>query len=152
MDGTIIDSTNAIIKHWHQIGREIGCDPEVILATSHGRRSIDVLAILSPERANWECTLQIPFRLFLFSFSFSSWIHTIVSICTAHFRCLTICLLPRRSCWSVGRSVVGQFPTHTRYMFQTQKAKKRNRGWSCWSVYSVGRPTRSFGINQITDY
>ena len=56
MDGTIIDSTNAIVKHWHQIGKEIGVDPEVILATSHGRRSIDVLEILEPSRANWECT------------------------------------------------------------------------------------------------
>jgi hypothetical protein len=27
----------------------------VILQTSHGRRSIDVLKILCPERANWEC-------------------------------------------------------------------------------------------------
>lgn len=24
MDGTIIDSTDAIVKHWHQIGKEIG--------------------------------------------------------------------------------------------------------------------------------
>ncbi|KAG9564061.1 hypothetical protein KCU78_g15805, partial [Aureobasidium melanogenum] len=56
MDGTIIDSTNAIVKHWHQIGKEIGVDPEVILATSHGRRSIDVLEILEPKLANWECT------------------------------------------------------------------------------------------------
>ena len=30
-------------------------DPNVILQTSHGRRSIDVLKILSPEKANWEC-------------------------------------------------------------------------------------------------
>ncbi|KAF7185000.1 Glycerol-1-phosphate phosphohydrolase 2 [Pseudocercospora fuligena] len=54
MDGTIIDSTDAIIKHWHQIGKEIGVDGDEILKTSHGRRSIDVLAILCPERANWE--------------------------------------------------------------------------------------------------
>ncbi|KAK4989427.1 hypothetical protein LTR28_001590, partial [Elasticomyces elasticus] len=36
------------------IGKEIGVDPEVILATSHGRRSIDVLEILQPRLANWE--------------------------------------------------------------------------------------------------
>ncbi|KAK5008153.1 hypothetical protein LTR28_004351 [Elasticomyces elasticus] len=54
MDGTIIDSTNAVIKHWSRIGKEIGVDPEVILATSHGRRSIDVLEILQPRLANWE--------------------------------------------------------------------------------------------------
>ncbi|KAF2120962.1 HAD-like domain-containing protein [Lophiotrema nucula] len=54
MDGTIIDSTKAIIKHWERIGNEIGVDPEVILATSHGRRSIDVLQIYEPKLANWE--------------------------------------------------------------------------------------------------
>lgn len=53
MDGTIIDSTDAIKKHWHQIGREIGVSGEEILRTSHGRRSIDVLALLAPDRANW---------------------------------------------------------------------------------------------------
>jgi hypothetical protein len=40
------------------IGHDIGLDPEVILATSHGRRSIDVLKDLSPEKANWDCPLQ----------------------------------------------------------------------------------------------
>ncbi|KAK7753749.1 DL-glycerol-3-phosphatase [Diatrype stigma] len=54
MDGTIIDSTNAVVKHWHTIGEEIGVDPEVILRTSHGRRSIDMLKVLAPEKANWE--------------------------------------------------------------------------------------------------
>ncbi|KAF2002808.1 HAD-like protein [Amniculicola lignicola CBS 123094] len=54
MDGTIIDSTDAVIKHWERIGREIGVDPEVILATSHGRRSIDVLNIHEPKLANWD--------------------------------------------------------------------------------------------------
>ncbi|KAK3945320.1 HAD-like domain-containing protein [Diplogelasinospora grovesii] len=54
MDGTIIDSTDAVVKHWHTIGNEIGVDPEVILQTSHGRRSIDMLKILSPEKATWE--------------------------------------------------------------------------------------------------
>ncbi|KAI1470950.1 HAD-like protein [Daldinia caldariorum] len=54
MDGTIIDSTAAVVKHWQTIGNEIGVDPEVILQTSHGRRSIDMLKLLSPEKANWE--------------------------------------------------------------------------------------------------
>ncbi|TVY42059.1 Glycerol-1-phosphate phosphohydrolase [Lachnellula subtilissima] len=54
MDGTIIDSTAAVEKHWHTIGSELGVDPKVILQTSHGRRSIDVLKLLSPEKANWE--------------------------------------------------------------------------------------------------
>jgi hypothetical protein len=88
MDGTIIDSTPAIIKYWLQMGENIGVDgngtqsmtlchqsliqppftafilkradhrrlPE-ILKTSHGRRSIDVLSILAPNLANWDCKL-----------------------------------------------------------------------------------------------
>ncbi|KAL2269979.1 hypothetical protein VTJ83DRAFT_2163 [Remersonia thermophila] len=54
MDGTIIDSTSAVVKHWEAVGKEIGVSPEVILETSHGRRSIDMLKILAPEKANWE--------------------------------------------------------------------------------------------------
>ncbi|KAK5652550.1 hypothetical protein OQA88_10311 [Cercophora sp. LCS_1] len=54
MDGTIIDSTAAVVNHWEAVGNEIGVSPEVILQTSHGRRSIDILKILAPEKANWE--------------------------------------------------------------------------------------------------
>jgi len=54
MDGTIIDSTDAVVKHWHKIGEELGVDPNVILQTSHGRRSIDVLKLLDPKKANWD--------------------------------------------------------------------------------------------------
>ncbi|KAF2460924.1 HAD-like domain-containing protein [Lineolata rhizophorae] len=54
MDGTVIDSTDAIVKHWHKIGKELGVDPNVILATSHGRRSIDVLELYDPKLANTE--------------------------------------------------------------------------------------------------
>lgn len=45
----------------NRIGKEIGVSPETILKTSHGRRSIDVLKILAPERANWECTYSYSF-------------------------------------------------------------------------------------------
>nr|POE71437.1 glycerol-1-phosphate phosphohydrolase 2 [Quercus suber] len=54
MDGTIIDSTPAIIKYWTALGAEIGVPGPTILETSHGRRSIDVLALLAPEKATWE--------------------------------------------------------------------------------------------------
>ncbi|KAI9367328.1 HAD-like domain-containing protein [Aspergillus egyptiacus] len=53
-DGTIVDSTDAIVKHWHKIGAELGVDPKTILATSHGRRSIDVMKLHDPAKANWE--------------------------------------------------------------------------------------------------
>ncbi|KAJ0160882.1 Glycerol-1-phosphate phosphohydrolase 1 [Colletotrichum tanaceti] len=63
MDGTIIDSTEAVVKHWHTVGNEIGVAPDVILETSHGRRSIDILKILAPEKANWEYTREMEGRL-----------------------------------------------------------------------------------------
>lgn len=66
MDGTIIDSTSAIEKHWHTIGKEIGVDAEVILETSHGQRTIDVLSILAPKLATWDYVCkaegQIPIK------------------------------------------------------------------------------------------
>ncbi|KAK2936063.1 HAD hydrolase, subfamily IA [Fusarium oxysporum f. sp. vasinfectum] len=58
MDGTIIDSTEAVVKHW-----ETRCPPEVILETSHGRRSIDILKILAPEKANWDYVRDMEGRL-----------------------------------------------------------------------------------------
>lgn len=39
-----------------RIGKELGVDPEVILKTSHGRRSIDTLREYDPSKANWECS------------------------------------------------------------------------------------------------
>lgn len=54
-DGTIIDSTAAIVKHWHILAEEMGVDPNVILESSHGRRSIDTLREYDPSRANWDC-------------------------------------------------------------------------------------------------
>lgn len=54
MDGTIIDSTAAIVKYWMALGKEIGVPGETILETSHGRRSIDVLGLLAPDKANWD--------------------------------------------------------------------------------------------------
>ncbi|GAB7366060.1 hypothetical protein MBLNU230_g7627t1 [Neophaeotheca triangularis] len=63
MDGTIIDSTPAIIKHWKRIGAAIGVDPATILETSHGRRSIDVLALLAPELATWDYVREAEARV-----------------------------------------------------------------------------------------
>ncbi|KAG6243677.1 hypothetical protein E4U24_005330 [Claviceps purpurea] len=54
MDGTIIDSTPAIVKQWQTTANELGFDAEKILAMSHGRRSMDILKVLAPQRANWE--------------------------------------------------------------------------------------------------
>jgi glycerol 3-phosphatase-1 len=37
------------------IAEELNMDPELILATCHGRRTIDTLRMLCPEKASWEC-------------------------------------------------------------------------------------------------
>lgn len=37
-----------------RVGEEINVDPDIILASSHGVRSIDVLKIHQPAKANWE--------------------------------------------------------------------------------------------------
>lgn len=58
MDGTIIDSTPAVVKYWMAVGEEVGVPGEQILRTSHGRRSIDILAEIAPERATWEYVKQ----------------------------------------------------------------------------------------------
>ncbi|KAF4123905.1 glycerol-1-phosphatase [Geosmithia morbida] len=63
MDGTIIDSTSAVVKYWRAVGKEIGVDPDTILETSHGRRSIDVLKILAPEKATIEYAQEMEGRL-----------------------------------------------------------------------------------------
>ncbi|KAF9889208.1 hypothetical protein FE257_007521 [Aspergillus nanangensis] len=62
-DGTIVDSTDAIVKHWYKIGAELGVDPNVILATSHGRRSIDTLQLYDPSKANWDYVSYIEGRI-----------------------------------------------------------------------------------------
>lgn len=37
-----------------RLGGELGVDPNTILATSHGRRSIDVLKMYDEKKANWD--------------------------------------------------------------------------------------------------
>ncbi|KAK1058976.1 DL-glycerol-3-phosphatase [Friedmanniomyces endolithicus] len=63
MDGTLIDSTPAIIKHWHALGTLIGVPGPTILETSHGRRTIDVLALLAPQYANWDFVCEAEARV-----------------------------------------------------------------------------------------
>ncbi len=41
-----------------RIGKELGVDPNLILQSSHGRRSVDTLALYDPSKANWECQWQ----------------------------------------------------------------------------------------------
>ena len=63
MDGTLIDSTAAITHHWHALGILIGVPGPTILETSHGRRTIDVLALLAPQYANWAFVCEAEARV-----------------------------------------------------------------------------------------
>ncbi|KAJ4231191.1 DL-glycerol-3-phosphatase [Fusarium falciforme] len=54
MDGTIVDSTSAVIKNWKVIAEEIGVKGDVILRSSHGRRTMDVFEETAPDKADWE--------------------------------------------------------------------------------------------------
>ncbi|SAL95790.1 hypothetical protein [Absidia glauca] len=54
LDGTMIDTTPLVIKHWYAFAEEHGLDPVKILATSHGRRTIETLGEWVPEKATPE--------------------------------------------------------------------------------------------------
>ncbi|KAI8075157.1 HAD-like domain-containing protein [Gongronella butleri] len=54
LDGTLMDTTPLIIKHWHAFALEHGLDAEKILASSHGQRTIDTIAKWVPEKATQE--------------------------------------------------------------------------------------------------
>lgn len=48
---------------YSRVGREIGVDPALILASSHGRRSIDTLRLYDPARANMEYISEMEARI-----------------------------------------------------------------------------------------
>lgn len=48
IDGTLVDSTGAVERTWRLWAEAHGCDPEAILAVSHGRRSEDTVAMFLP--------------------------------------------------------------------------------------------------------
>ncbi|KAM0347078.1 hypothetical protein ACHAPU_005017 [Fusarium lateritium] len=106
MDGTIIDSTEAVVKHWETIGNEIGVSPQVILETSHGRRSIDILKILAPEKANWDYVRDMEGRLPKYHG------HEAVEIPGA--RSMLEALIARSSPWAIVTS--GTFPLVTGWL------------------------------------
>ena len=64
--GTLIDSTTAIISYWTRFGLAHNISPQLILSTSPGVRSIDVVSLYAPELANWTYISrvegEIPYR------------------------------------------------------------------------------------------
>ncbi|RMZ79920.1 hypothetical protein DV738_g3046, partial [Chaetothyriales sp. CBS 135597] len=59
MDGTLIDSTEAIVQHWKRVGEIYNIDPKTILKNSHGRRSIDVYKQIDPAKATWDYVIEL---------------------------------------------------------------------------------------------
>ncbi len=48
MDGVLVDSWTAIERTWRTFAQRHGLDPEVVLAASHGRPTIDVIRAVAP--------------------------------------------------------------------------------------------------------
>ncbi|HEX7255890.1 MAG TPA: HAD-IA family hydrolase [Gaiellaceae bacterium] len=48
MDGVLVDSWTAIERTWRRFAQRHGLDPEVVLAASHGRPTIDVIRDVAP--------------------------------------------------------------------------------------------------------
>jgi len=49
MDGTLVDSIGAVEEAWGGVAKELGEDPDEVIAATHGRRAIDNLRDLKPE-------------------------------------------------------------------------------------------------------
>jgi mannitol-1-/sugar-/sorbitol-6-phosphatase len=43
IDGTLVDSTDAVVGAWHSVAQRFGADLDAILAVAHGRRDVDVV-------------------------------------------------------------------------------------------------------------
>ncbi|KAI8967260.1 HAD-like domain-containing protein [Mycotypha africana] len=63
LDGTLIDTTPLVIQAWTDIAKKYNLDPEQILATSHGRRTIETLQRWVPEIATVEYVNQFEAEL-----------------------------------------------------------------------------------------
>jgi sugar-phosphatase len=48
MDGVLVDSWTAIERTWRRFAERHGLDPEVVLAASHGRPTVDVIHAVAP--------------------------------------------------------------------------------------------------------
>ncbi|KAI8388035.1 2-deoxyglucose-6-phosphate phosphatase [Radiomyces spectabilis] len=59
LDGTLIDTTPLVIKHWRDFANEHDLDPEKILESSHGRRTIETIARWVPELATPEVVAEM---------------------------------------------------------------------------------------------
>jgi mannitol-1-/sugar-/sorbitol-6-phosphatase len=54
MDGTLVDSTGAVIRQWRRWAERHGIPLERILSSSHGRRTLDTMRKVAPNLATAE--------------------------------------------------------------------------------------------------
>jgi sugar-phosphatase len=49
LDGVLVDSTPAVARVWGRWATEHSLDPDVVIATAHGRRSIETIRMVAPQ-------------------------------------------------------------------------------------------------------
>ncbi|KAG1472692.1 hypothetical protein G6F56_001390 [Rhizopus delemar] len=59
LDGTIIDTTPLVIKFWTNLALQNNLNPQEILETSHGRRTIETLERWLPHMATTEKVIEL---------------------------------------------------------------------------------------------
>ncbi|OBZ81711.1 Sugar phosphatase YfbT [Choanephora cucurbitarum] len=63
LDGTLVDTTPQVIKFWTELAKENNIDPAQVLATSHGRRTIETLERWMPHLATVEHVMALEEKL-----------------------------------------------------------------------------------------
>lgn len=48
LDGVLVDSTRSVDRQWRLWAREVGIEPERVIAIAHGRRTLEVVRLLAP--------------------------------------------------------------------------------------------------------
>ncbi|KAF9564198.1 HAD-like protein [Agrocybe pediades] len=59
MDGTLTDSISAVEAAWGKVAKDIGQDPEYVIAATHGKRAIDNLSQFKPHLKDHEIEREV---------------------------------------------------------------------------------------------
>ncbi|KAF8965889.1 HAD-like domain-containing protein [Flammula alnicola] len=59
MDGTLTDSISAVEAAWAKVAKDIGQDPEHVIAATHGKRAIDNLSQFKPQLKDHEIEAEV---------------------------------------------------------------------------------------------
>ncbi|KIM41143.1 hypothetical protein M413DRAFT_445857 [Hebeloma cylindrosporum] len=59
MDGTLTDSISAVEAAWGKVAKDIGQDPEYVIAATHGKRAIDNLSQFKPHLQDHEVEAEV---------------------------------------------------------------------------------------------